>query len=136
MKQSMACGLTVLLVEQGEGRHRGVRQMLEAGGHAVVEADTAEDAFESALDYTGEVRPDVILLNSGALPSQELAAFATWHSDLALNDIPLLMISNDAAGAPMFSESQPSLKSANGESLRKLVTRIIDGRFAAAALPR
>ncbi len=136
MKKSITYGLTVLLVEQGEGRHQGIRQMLEAEGHAVVEANTAEEAFESAIDYTGEVRPDAILLNSGALPSQELAAFATWHSDLSLNDIPLLMISNDTAGAPTFSESESFLKSANGDSLRQLVTKILNGRFAAAALPR
>lgn len=136
MEESIDYGLTVLLVEQGDGRHHGVRQMLEAEGHTVVEAETAEEAFDSAIDFTGEVRPDAILLNSGTLASHELAALATWHSDLALDGIPLLMVSNDAAGAPTFSESEPFLKSANGDSLGQLVTRVLNGRLAATALPR
>lgn len=125
-------GLTVLLVDRRDG-YDGVRDILEAEGHEVIEARSIEEAFESALDFTDGTRPDVILLNDRSLPTEEIAALGARHSDLALDNVPLLAVVNDAVVSPAEPVSSSFLTSPDGDNLGQLVARIVSKRAAAAA---
>lgn len=127
--------LTVLLVDRRDG-YDGVKTILEAEGHEVVEAHTIEEAFESALDFTGCVRPDVILLNDKSLPAEEIAALGARHHDLALDHVPLVAVAADAVVSPTAQASSSFLTSQDGDNLGDLVAKILDKRSAAASAAR
>lgn len=123
-------GLTVLLVDCRDG-YDGVKNILEAEGHEVVETHTIEEAFESALDFTDSKRPDVILLNNKSLPAEEIAALGARHHDLALDYVPLLAVANDAVVSPTDPVSSSFLTSPDGDNLGELVAKIANKRSAA-----
>lgn len=79
---------TVLIVEDNAVNRELLRELLEARGHAVVEAGNGEEA----LHMIAEARPDILLLDIGMPVMDGFAAIRAIRDNPKLASMPVLAV--------------------------------------------
>jgi DNA-binding response OmpR family regulator len=130
MRNQQSGAATVMVVEGISDAPKTLTQWLRVNGYQVMEESNIENAMENAVDYTQRERPDLILLSSSQLPSNDLATIDLLRDEVEMPNIPIVVISDPGGQSSQGDTvvavySEYFVRPENNEQLTNLIKNLL-----------